>query len=795
MSAAISKSRTKLSRQRDREDSRQKGRNQPLPLANVLLGIFLWLSVLVLFHGSGFFRYGLLAAGQRAPATVVSTVEFQSPDLVQTDLDRRRAAAEVVPVFSIDYTAHGLAVDALDRLFNRVAQVVGPAAPAAGRSETERAVGDMLSLLGIELAPAEFLRLIPEGREEELLSLLKGALTLAWNRGIVSPEEKQTLFHGISSGEQIMIRRAPDQPPQSVPVADLALPEDAVQAAVDQVIASFPGRHRLSAVALTQLFKPWIMPNLRYNVAETEALRAKARDAVAVVMATVPVGTTLVEAGERITPAILDRLDAHERRLRRLETEPDRLFKIVGEGALLVVALIVCIGLLQLTQPGLLWSNADVLLLVLLSLLTLLPARGLLHLSVTTKLIAPSVLPYLQPLALAPLLGTILISTPAAVVLGLWTSFAAAMLLGHSFMVFTVGLIGTIVAVHAAKGVHRRSRLFRVGLWIGAASLLCAMTFAVLDRQPPAVALAQAGAGFLNGLVCAVLALLLIPLFELLFGITTDITLLELSDMGHPLLQRLAMEAPGTYHHSIMVANLASAAAQEIGANELLVRVCAYYHDIGKLTKPEFFTENVQFRENPHDDLAPSMSTLVITSHVKEGATMAARAKLPRIIIDGIVQHHGTGLVSYFYHRARKQREAEQSTGATRNGAKVSEQDFRYPGPRPTTREMAILSLADAIEAASRSMDKPTPSRIENLVHDIVDGRVEDGQLDECDLTLSQLAAIKRAFIFALTNMLHSRIAYPQDEDRGKQQATKAGTTSAGDPPPPPVAGGSAPGV
>jgi hypothetical protein len=304
---------------------------------------------------------------------------------------------------------------------------------------------------------------------------------------------------------------------------------------------------------------------------------------------------------------------------------------------------------------------------------------------------------------------------------------------------------------------------------------------AVVDQQAMPVPLFQALTALANGLLCAFLTLLLIPLFETLFGITTDITLLELSDLSNPVLQRLAMEAPGTYHHSLMVASLSQAAAQEVGANALLVRVSAYFHDIGKLTKPEFFIENAQFRDNPHDDLAPSMSTLVVTSHVKEGVTLARRHKLPRLVVDAIQQHHGSGLVSYFYHRARQQQEAVEPVTAAQKTTAVKEEDYRYPGPRPQSREMAILSLADSVEAASRSMEKPTASRIENLVSEIVNSKLLDGQLDDCDLTLSQLAAIKKSFVFTLMNMLHGRIAYPQDENRNKQSTKKTSNGAAPD--------------
>lgn len=373
------------------------------------------------------------------------------------------------------------------------------------------------------------------------------------------------------------------------------------------------------------------------------------------------------------------------------------------------------------------------------------------------------------PLALAPILITTLIGPSTAVVIGVWTSFASAVMFDNSFSIFALGLLVTIIAVHVARNVRTRARMLRIGLWVGLAQVVYGMSMAALNLVPLNLLAQQALVAMVGGLVTALLALIFLPLFESLFDITTDITLLELSDMGHPLLQRLAMEAPGTYHHSLMVANLAQAAAAEINANPLLVRVCAYFHDIGKLTKPEFFVENTQFRENPHDDLSPSMSTLVIISHVKEGVSMARRAKLPRPIIEAIEQHHGTSLVAYFYHRAKTQQSEKTGNGSDRG---VSETDYRYPGPTPRTPEMGILLLADSVEAASRSMEKPTPSRIENLVQEIIDSRLQDNQLDDCDLTFAQLKAIKRSFIFTLTNMLHGRVPYPKDENNNKESAT-----------------------
>jgi putative nucleotidyltransferase with HDIG domain len=250
--------------------------------------------------------------------------------------------------------------------------------------------------------------------------------------------------------------------------------------------------------------------------------------------------------------------------------------------------------------------------------------------------------------------------------------------------------------------------------------------------------------------------------------LTTDISWLEAADLNHPLLRRLTIEAPGTYHHSLVVANLAESAAEVIGANPTMCRVCAYFHDIGKLVKPEYFTENMRAGRNPHDDLAPTMSALIIIAHVKEGVDLALKYKLNQRIIDVIQEHHGTSLVGYFHKRALQQQEDARQGGKIMNIREedipeVREESFRYGGPRPQSREAGIISLADACESASRCLEKVTPNRLEQLIHDIIEKRIIDGQLDECDLTMREVNAIAENFAYTLTNMLHSRIAYPTD--------------------------------
>jgi putative nucleotidyltransferase with HDIG domain len=245
-----------------------------------------------------------------------------------------------------------------------------------------------------------------------------------------------------------------------------------------------------------------------------------------------------------------------------------------------------------------------------------------------------------------------------------------------------------------------------------------------------------------------------------------------MADLNHPLLKRLSLEAPGTYHHSLAVANLAEAAAEKVNANPTICRVIAYFHDIGKLVKPDYFSENMHTGVNPHDDLTPTMSALIIISHVKEGIDLALKHKLNPRILEAIREHHGTSLVSYFYQRALNQQKDAELGGKILNlravdVPQVSEANFRYPGPRPRTKETAILCLADAVESASRSLERPTPQRIEDLVNRIIEERLLDHQLDDAPVTLAELKKIGESFRFSLQSMLHLRVPYPRREGRG----------------------------
>jgi cyclic-di-AMP phosphodiesterase PgpH len=356
---------------------------------------------------------------------------------------------------------------------------------------------------------------------------------------------------------------------------------------------------------------------------------------------------------------------------------------------------------------------------------------------------------YWIPLAVVPMLCTILfLDVGIALLLSLVTTVAVAAMAGNDFRFFLVALTGGISSIFFVRQVRRRMAVIRAGLVVGAVQALSLYFLTGYDLSITAVY----GGLIANGLVCSFIVLAVLPIFETLFATVTNISLLELADFDHPLLQRLMQDAPGTYHHSLIVGNLAEAASSAVGAHALLARIGSYYHDVGKLAKPGYFSENLGINPSKHDVLSPTMSKMVIMNHVKEGVELARKHHLSERLIDFIQRHHGSSLVYYFYRRA-----LEDSI----EDAQVKEDVFRYPGPKPHTKETAIVLLADSVEAATRTLKDPTPAKIEELVHKIINNKFIDGQLDECDLTLKDLEKIAAVFIHVLSGIYHSRIIYP----------------------------------
>jgi putative nucleotidyltransferase with HDIG domain len=322
-----------------------------------------------------------------------------------------------------------------------------------------------------------------------------------------------------------------------------------------------------------------------------------------------------------------------------------------------------------------------------------------------------------------------------------------------------VSLVGGLVGTYAVRNIRRRFQIAIAGVKVGVANAVVIIALGLINNLQPQAYLGDSLWGVANGLVSSFIAMGLLPILEQLFKITTNITLLELSDMNHPVLKELILKAPGTYHHSLLVGNLAEAACDAIGANSLLARIGSYYHDIGKIGKAEYFAENETSLRSRHEDLEPSMSYLVIGNHVKDGVEMAKKHKLNQPIIDIIRQHHGTSIMYFFYKKALENSNGEE---------KLKEDEYRYPGPKPQTKEAAVVLLADAVEAASRTLTEPTPGKIRNLVQRLINNKFIDKQLDESDLTLRDLHKISESFVRILIAAFHVRAEYPDNDAQKK---------------------------
>jgi len=451
-------------------------------------------------------------------------------------------------------------------------------------------------------------------------------------------------------------------------------------------------------------------------------------------------GEVLVRRGTVIGPAELELL-RHEQQ-RYIESQPLQFFVRRVTGVALVVTLVVLFfGVFAYIQSRRAVQST--------MRMTVIGLLALLLVAATKLILYAGLSPYLVPATLVAIILALAYDRLFSVVVTVGILILAAVAEGGSFSVFFPLLAGAVTAGIATGRVRKRIRLVQIGTLAGIAQFAAVWAVMLLLRSSMETVWLNSVSGFANCVVCGFAVSGILPLIEKAFGVSTDISLLELSDLTQPLLKRLALEAPGTYNHSLIVGALSEGAAQSIGANHLLARVGSYFHDIGKLNSPDYYVENRGTAESLHDGLSPTMSTLVIQSHVKDGVEMARHYALPRSIAGIIRQHHGTTEVEYFKAKA------EEDLGKAPEGV------FRYPGPRPQSRESAIVMLADTVESACRTLSEPTPASVDKLVHSLADARIKDHQLDECDLTFRELNEICSTFVKILSGMYHSRVKYP----------------------------------
>ena len=421
---------------------------------------------------------------------------------------------------------------------------------------------------------------------------------------------------------------------------------------------------------------------------------------------------------------------------------------VLGLAILIAIMMLVVRAFMMHFTPKIYRDEKQIVLMMLLTTATIFLYDMFLSLTLSSIAERAAQVGYLIPVAMGTMLITILLDVRLGLVIDIILAIFVGMYTENSAFA-VVALIGGLTGSLGVATLGQRSDISRTALSISAVNACLIIGLGMIQSQTPDVIIFGVIFGVFNGLISSIFTMGVLPYLENIFGITTSIKLLELANPSQPLLKKLMTEAPGTYHHCIMVGNLGEAAAEAIGANGLEVRLGAYYHDIGKLKRPYFFAENQFSGNNPHNNMTPQLSTLIITSHVKDGIEMAKEAKLPPIIIQMIAQHHGDSLVSFFYSKAKE------------TDPQAKERDYRYEQPKPQTKEAAILMMADTVEAAVRSKKNATPGQIEGFIRTLIKGKLNDGQFDECELTFRDLELIAEAFARVINGIYHKRIEYP----------------------------------
>jgi len=545
------------------------------------------------------------------------------------------------------------------------------------------------------------------------------------------------------------------------------------------------GIPRPAAQALFRFFRNGVTANLVFDRAATQQRIAAVLAGLQPVTVSVATGQTIIEAGERVTPEQYEMLHAYQEYL-RMHGNVER-----GEGltlfghVLLVLAMVIASMLyIRLEDPETLRRNGRLGLLAVVVIINLALVRLVYSVGGAEFFLHDSAwastLPYVAPTALAPLIVAILIDAGSAIFMALLISIFTGVIYGNRLDLLVITFLASLVAIFGCRNASRRARVVSAAGTGGLTVAAFAALIGIADQTPVDTLVREMSAGLLGGVVTGIAVVGFLPVLESLFKRTTDITLLELTDYNHRLLRRMQLEAPGTYHHSLVVAQLSENACNAIGANPLLARVCALFHDIGKIPHSGYFTENQRDRVNPHDAMNAEDSARRIMQHVPDGAELGAKHRLPRAVIDVIWQHHGTSRTRYFYERAVALAAARRTAAGQPRRAEgepeataVPDAAYRYPGPKPQFRESAVISLADAVEAASRSLRSATPAQLGLIIDRVIGERVADGQLAEAPLTFEDITKIKNSFTFTLLNMLHARVAYPEG-DKAEETKLKA---------------------
>ncbi|MEW6378999.1 MAG: HDIG domain-containing metalloprotein [bacterium] len=730
-----------------------------------------------------------MQVGDISPHDIKAPKDFQVEDRATTIKRQNDAEARILAIYDYDGRLLADIDQKLHRAFDLLREVApsgnkppdeqgekeGEAAPESDQEGTpfsQSPIEDQWEYFKDEtylaLPLEDFKHLVHYPEKDQLKDTISSLMNKIMHMGVVGSlnfpleeEKKGFIKRNILTGQEMIIKDT----------SEIFDEQGAKEYAQKAAKSLFPQDHKTSRL-VAEILKGLIYPNMTLNLSETRLRKIQAIESVKPSFFQIKKGEMIVREGEKITESQVAKINE----LIRIMEQENVFLSFFGMAMITLLTLLMVFLFIYRYHPPMTKNIKDLVLIALIILVTIFFNKMFVYvangLSATVSQIEHSSYLYAFPFAAAAMLAAILLDTQIAVMIAVVTAIFSSLLLGKNFYFFLVAFFGSMGAIYGLLYKAHRTAVVRGGAMV---SLVNLAVIIPLDLTRGILVSSQGIFdcifGIVGGLASATLVSALLPIFESLFKLTTDIKLLELLNMNQPILRRLAMEAPGTYHHSIVVGNLAEAACEAIGANSLLARVASNYHDIGKVKKPRYFVENQMNFKNEHERLAPSMSGLILISHVRDGVELARQNKISPAIIDIISQHHGTSLIKFFYKKAKDQEEQKLQV--------IKEEDYRYPGPKPQTKEAGIVMLADVVEAASRTLTDPSPSRIRGLILTIINHVFQDGQLDECELTLKDLNQIAGSFNRILTGIFHQRIAYPHIQPgSGEGKKEKSGDST-----------------
>lgn len=665
----------------------------------------IWIVVFLFYFGvliSDFLPASLnIEVGQVSPTDIISPRTMDFIDEERTEQLREQAIKEVKPVYELDTMIELQAIDEITRFFNTLE-----------RTQAKSFV-ELKKILPIRLTD-DVVKALFSFRRDQIYKL----------RSYIIQIVRDILSKGIS--------------PQNIGIVDQLIENE-----LDKLIVP----QELKDITIT-LSKYFIRPNLFLNVDETLKRQNEAKNSVQPIKYRILKGQIIVRRGDIITKEHMKYLDA----LGLTKSQPN-ILGIIGLGVIIFLSELVIVEFIRSYLPNIHNNIPLNWLVAIILIIGLILVKGFSLLSI-----------YLVPLATLTILSTVLLDYRLSIIILVFSGILPNVSNPDILRFYLPLFIGSIVGVLVTKDITQRGDLTRAGIFVSLTQVAGVGAISLMGYGDLRTIILNAVYALGSGLLSSILAIGLMPYLEHLFQILTPVRLTELINFTQPLLKRLMLEAPGTYHHSILIGNLAESAGEALGANLPLIRAGSYYHDVGKVRRPYFFIENQLGQENLHDRLPPSLSRLIILQHVDDGVMLARQYRIPEQIIDFIREHHGTSLVSYFYHKALKE-----------NPDGVREEDYRYKGPKPKTKETAIVMLADAVEAAVRSLERPNPQKIEDIVRGIIEERLKDGQLDDSPLTLKDLNIIAESFIKVLNGLFHPRIEYPEVQKEAKVIVSRGG--------------------